>query len=547
MLRLMTIVLFSLFLQTSFAQNQRVKRIFKNNDTCNALQIFSALNNFPEYKRLYLLDEYRCIKEEKLQLKQGVTWFSFPRFESRDAQDNENTPYINPYQNKIYIPNGGHSNVSVVDFEADEPLELRAGEGNEPGITWISIPRHTRPNDPELTPTPIVFDQNNISGGYNWLNLRYNYIDFGSFENNFVDVEWNNNVWNYDNNIMTNIKSTRGYKLKLYPNDAKVLVLRGHLEYSSTQMQLVGNQLENWLGYWLYEEQSPFDAIPSDILEHLTYMKTQDWFCGKEYGEGSQNSYWVCGVILGKTNITLKYADMIILKSDDNISNFQWQYNSVNSNSEIKEKAQYFQYSEQQDYTPFFIELDSVDKPQEIGAFCNDSCIGATSVLPNDTIVLVPAYSDTVTNEITFREYYGGSKSKKPEIKEYFIKSRYGNNWKKGTVNIDKKQDFYHISFKEKWGKKSNNTESFITLIDVYPNPAKKNLTIGYRLLKTMNIFITLYDYTGKKIFETEFINNSAGNYKYNYNLEDKQVKSGIYIIKIAGNNESHIRKIAVN
>jgi len=89
----------------SFAQ-YNVGRTLKTNDTCQCLAASFQLNNMASfYNKWMLLDAFDCIDKEWL--------------------------FLNP------------------------------------GITWLSIPRHLRPDTAltELTPTSDVFAQGNVSGG----------------------------------------------------------------------------------------------------------------------------------------------------------------------------------------------------------------------------------------------------------------------------------------------------------------------------------------------------------------------------------------------
>ncbi|MFW6328078.1 MAG: hypothetical protein ACOC2F_07195, partial [Bacteroidota bacterium] len=116
-------------------------------------------------------------------------------------------PYFDPVDYKMYLPNGGHSNVSRQSFVLEEALQLR------PGITWLSFPRLPQRN-------------NNGYCGYNYVfadneNIIPNNLTYLELENvppewvYPVYLTWDNYGWNDDE--LDSINSSLGYKLKLQP------------------------------------------------------------------------------------------------------------------------------------------------------------------------------------------------------------------------------------------------------------------------------------------------------------------------------------------
>ncbi|MCD4773620.1 MAG: hypothetical protein K8R41_09605 [Bacteroidales bacterium] len=180
------------------------------------------------------------------------------------------------------------------------------------GYNWISIPRHNRPTAPDWTIIANVFNQNNFTDGYNYLKLLYLNAEYTPAS--IYTIEWFQN-WVYFPYIFDNkrIFSTRGYKLNLnQPENGNTLIMNGMVEDTNTSIQLYGGK-DNWVGYWLYESQWPFDAIPDNVLDELTKIKGQGWCCVKEwhYIEGNLVPYWICAVHEG--NVLLDYGDMVIL------------------------------------------------------------------------------------------------------------------------------------------------------------------------------------------------------------------------------------------
>ncbi len=509
---------------SGIAQNHRVTRIFKQTDTCLALQVINQTLPVSLSKSdfLYLMDDFKCIKAEMITLK--------------------------PYQNKIYLPNGAHSNVSVVSFEANEQLTLHNNNSGGKSITWLSIPRHLRNNPDGTTNTPVVFAENNFSNGYDSLFLEYDNINPEFHTDNLVHAYGNiNNSWSWDNPIMETINSTRGYKLEIYPNGPNKLTITGTLENQNTGITLIGpeneNWPENWVGYWLYQEQSPFDAIEPNQLDDLAIIKAQDWYCYRdETPVGSGQAPWICALNIGINAPRLKYGDMVILKSYNDISDFHWQNGTTPSPSEVKSATVHYQYEEQADYTAYLIEIDTANRPQEIGAFIGDSCIGATTVLPDDTLVLIRGYDKDTVGDVVFEEYYS-TKSSVPAITDYFVKIPGKQLWQKRTINNKEGKSHYLISFKRKKTVSPINDDNDFAL-KVYPNPAQNRLTVEYTTSGEVNTTLEVFDVTGKKIVKLQ--NRLTAGIHQNV-INTQHFINGIYLLRVSTGNQTAVKRFVVN
>jgi len=450
------------------------------------------------------------------------------------------TPYINPNTNHIYLPNGGHSNVSVVNFEVNEPMTLN------PGINWISIPRHSRTDDPSWTLIEDVFDQSNFTEGYNYLDLRH-WHTYENGEQMYI-AEWQEPDWSFDPpdlDDVTRIYSTRGYKLDLNQASFNTLILNGTVESSLTNINIYEDK-ENWVGYFIHQSQSPFDAIPAIILEDLTSIKAQGWHCRKrlENQEGEPVYFWVCAVYEG--DVALDYGDMVILSTDATHS-FQWQNSGTEPLKIDKEETEYYEYNEQSDYTSYFIELDTTENPQEIAAFIGDSCVGATTVFADDTLVLVPGYTEGISGDVVFEEYYGSQKSQKPTIKEYFVSDINTGLIKKRTINSTERQEYYFISFKD-YNEQISSTQTEQSFI-VYPNPVSNMLIINFSINAPAKVSISVCDTYGRQVATLLNEQKPIGTHAMQWNLTNSnntKVPNGLYLIKLKINDLVTSKKVLV-
>jgi len=469
---------------------------------------------------------------------------------------NLTTPYIDPYQNKIYLPNGGHSNVSVVNFEARETLTLHGGENG--GFTWLSVPRHLR-TDPDFTPTSVVFHKDNISGDLNSLLIDYNFIDQSMVaeEDNIISASWVPDLgWGEFVSGIENVYSTRGYTVTHLPNETKTLTMYGTVENPATGIDLYCKK-DNWIGYFLYEEQSVFDAL-ADIINQVYHIKGQYFNCyrynypvSSECNTGGGKSAtdyvpgtWICN---GRPNI--KYGDMIMVKPDNinTITNFQWNYAGNQPSNLLVPDVEYYTYEEKATYTTFVIELDTTTtNPTEIGAFVNDTCVGACGVTMQDSVIVLSAYlSDSPGDSVVFEEYLSSSKSSGSKIQDYLVYNTEKKRKEKRIVKTGEKQDIYIISFRPEDNETIVHNDD--TGFNIYPNPVAGILNIEYYLTKPAFVNISVYDGYGRLVTTLLNTEQLEGFGSIKWDVKKNMINKGLYIIKLKMDDNVISRKVVVN
>ncbi len=455
---------------------------------------------------------------------------------------------FDPLGNQVIIPNGTHGNVSVVSFVAKEPLLLR------PKITWLSIPRHKGNGGSGTWATSDVLNKNKFETPYNTLYEEYydakteapDQIPYKATYN----IDYTNN-WLFQSDL-ANTNSTRGYKLSLNPDDANILYMEGNTADPATSFALYCNK-ENWIGYFLYKDQSVFDALGT-TLDNIYLIKHQDYTCYRYHYPVSGNcntksttdyppGTWICD---GKP--VIRYGDMIIVKPDRDIQNFQWYQPQLQSNVANRPETSYYTYEEKTDYATMVIELDTTqDNPVEIGAFVNDTCIGSTAVLTNDSVVVLRAYLEGQSQDsVTFEEHYASRSVENRKISDYYVLNAEDYNPVKRTVKAGEKKDFYLISFRKKKSTK-NSLPDFI--FNVYPNPAHNTIHYRYVLPYTSDVNIAVYNVEGKQLAVIENNKMKSGVYMRICNLENllgTKPEKGLYIFKIITEKEMVIKKIII-
>ena len=132
-------------------------------------------------------------------------------------------------------------------------------------------------------------------------------------------IGFNNHHWT---NTQHQFTSPQGYKfiMKTTPSEnpnGYLLTTSGSLAPNTTPINLYRGY-DNWIGYFLTESQKMENAFGSEVMPHITSVKTQHWFWMKtEPANGDTTSIIKC-------NYTLNYGDMLIVSCDEDIT-FQWQ------------------------------------------------------------------------------------------------------------------------------------------------------------------------------------------------------------------------------
>ncbi len=434
--------------------------------------------------------------------------------------------------NKVYTPNGAKSIVSAFEF-SNELYRINDGEW-----AWLSFPR--------LNGNPAP---NQVLGGDRIIpdNYRIESELLAEIGGQEEISSYNGTFWPSTNIPL--IESPKGYKLKLLYNsqpEDKWLKLTGTLANPEETFLIVDNDYEeNWLGYYLPENQHPFDAFPADVLDELMWIKGQYWSCQREeWPDGTPSDIWFCAAHQGEVEI--KYGDMVMVESWADM-NFQWQRYGIPPQGAMIPEPDYFTYTEQADYTPLYVEMDTTENPLELGAFIGDTCVGATTVLVDDTTVLVPGYMEGMSGELTFQEY-NGNKSSTGIIKKYKVKNKRTGTWEERKISAREGQDYYFVSLKDK--KKNDRLINNEIFLSCFPNPAHSECIVEYQMDTPQFIHISVHDIFGNikdVIYEGS---SDAGYHQINWPLTGKngnKLTKGVYIIKLKSNGFKAQTKVIIS
>ncbi len=460
---------------------------------------------------------------------------------------NITTPYINPYTNTMYLPNGGHSSVSKVEFMPNEKLPL-----NNQEYDWLSFPRLNRAaNNP--VPVNDVLEDNIYPEDYESQSELLNIPPGGlnTIKNVYDGTHW------VPAPYLNDIQSTRGYKLHMnypipYP-EQRWLEMQGMVVDPSTPMPLYMGK-ENWVGYFLYKQQNIMDALGSTLYS-LDWVKAEDWFCWYAGPVRNPNDPvavydgWACD---NKVH-NIGYGQMVVLKAgyfDPSPIAFTWQGVGRSIVDTPKAGAEYFTYAETADYTPVVVLLDTTETISEIGVFVNDSCVGACTVLPEDTLVGIRAYLDGQPGDSLVFETYTNTKSTdREEIRTYYVFDPEKKRYEHRSIHLGERKGLYQISFKNQplveepaFGLLSN----FL----IYPNPASGQLMVVYELKEEVFVSLEVYDLFGRKVATLIQGIQPSGTRTFNWNLMQapgQRLMSGIYTLRMKAGTENMTKKVVIN
>ena len=459
-----------------------------------------------------------------------------------------NQPYFNPYNNKIYLPNGAHSKVSVLDFTPKEPLFLDLVSDKNKSENWLSFPRISENSNGDPPTVHQVLGATHIDpGDYNSGSELENVPpnDEGSDFDIYFKPNWPNGPY------IENIYSPRGYKLALnYTGQTGTqphLYLDGDVLPITESLTLWAEEKENWVGYWLYSSQDVFDALGS-ATDDVYEIHHQNWYCKKgtapfnpNGGSSQTQNEWYCD----KSTRILHYGDMVVLKSSDEISGFQWRLGGHRPYKIMPvEEPAYFTPTQQAAYTPLVVELDSASRQAlEIGAFVGDSCVGATVINTGDTIVVIRAYlENSPVDSVGFQFYYGTKSTAAEKLSHYFVWNDHLQQYIRRPLYSSERKSTHFISLKERKQQKEE-----ITLADrfqIWPNPASFELNYSLQLEKEELIKISLFDLAGKQLAVIHEGPLPGGSMQGNWDL--KHLKPGVYLVQCKAGDLMEMKKLII-
>jgi hypothetical protein len=426
----------------------------------------------------------------------------------------------------IDIPNGGFSSITRAGFAFDR-LHLKDK------ISWFSFPRLERDENNTVPAIPVLEKIRPLPSQIYMENLPLQEALPSLVYTTYINPGWDG--------ALTDIRSTFGYKHTTDNQYVTYQPMQGSILDPSTSITIYPGH-ENWVGYFRTWPQDPLDAL-APVLDNLTLIKHHDWACVKvtcpTMGPGQpEPTCWLCW---NKT--PLKYADMLILECSENTT-FQWGEEFSTENRELQ-TTEHFIYSETLDYTPIFIELDTIEQPVEMGAFIGEVCIGAAAVKSGDSTIMIRGYMpEDTSGVITFQQYYSSEKALPAIVDEYYVKNQETGIREKRTIDSRERKKFYQVSFKEETSTWSNPNP---LKLSYFPNPGPDSGILEYFLPEDSEVMFEIFDVYGRKLNTHIISKQAAGNFSTSWlelNLND--TAQGIFLIKMSACGNTVTTKIII-
>lgn len=323
-----------------------------------------------------------------------------------------------------------------------------------------------------------------------------------------------------------------GYKAIL--NSSSVMdTLHGYHVPLDRYVQIPEHTVENWIGYFLPETQTPQAAFGS-YLDELHYIQHKDWTMARTMVK--RGAPWVA---IGDS-VTLSYGDMVIVKrfAPPSVGQFQWA-RGFHTSRYVREIPEYFEFNIEPEYTAVFVQMDSLTTVQEIAIMSDAQCYGAAVV--NGDTVMIPAFISSLPegSELEIVAWDGAkSGANSIPIKLY---DQANDTYVHCRSFIKDTSDHYLI----KTGSTFDDIEVPPTLtlgIRNYPNPFNPSTTISYSVPDNGDVTITIYNAKGQLVNSLVNEYKNKGNYQVIWNGKDingNSVASGLYITRLVSGGET--------
>ena len=390
------------------------------------------------------------------------------------------------------------------------------------GWKWLSFPT-----------LDVVLDDADIAGVLLY-DIMYPVLssDLDNVEAETYTIEYNDQVEVWENDWRQFLR-TEGFKFHM--NNSATLDVCGFKEPDNTTISLAGNNVENWVGYWLEETQHVSDAF-SEYWdgESINFIQHQSW------SAVFWNNEWVYKMT-AEQQPTISYGDMVIVKSRTVISNFSWANDTFAVQRSAFPETEYFSFEEQAEYTPIYVELNEANLPQEIGAFVNGICIGAAVV--ENPLAQINAYTINPLGDVVL-ELYFNSRCTNETISKYNCGTFENPNIVNQQINTAEDTNAWFVSLR---GDSSIIPALEKVTLSNYPNPFNPTTTISYNIPKEGVVTLEIYNIKGQLVKQLVSGTQPEGYYDVVWNGKDdsgKQVSSGIYYYQITACGKSINKKM---
>jgi len=340
--------------------------------------------------------------------------------------------------------------------------------------------------------------------------------------------EDNNELFDYWSGT-ANLSSLKGYKI-YKPNDDAALFTRGlNCQYDS-DVSTAANA-DTWVGYYINETQTAEDALPSAVLNDCVKIQTQRWATSRATTSDPWSS--------DPDELYLNHTDMVVLNTTS-AHTFDWNYTRENTEPVIRPYAAHFEWEEEIDYLPIYVEFDPEDIPDEVAVYVAVECQGAEVVEELDCQICAYILFEESGQEIEFEFWYAGRGTK--ERKDSYQIHENGYPVVSNTLFTGQPGDFYTLSF-----NRGEVIEPVPYDFCCYPNPFNPETTVSFSLDELSEVEVVIYNVRGQKVRTLVDETFRPDDYRIAWKGNDDKghsVGSGVYFVKLKVDNKMFTNKV---
>jgi hypothetical protein len=399
---------------------------------------------------------------------------------------------------------------------------------------WISFPQLDRvSNDP--VDGPSLFESVTGAGGINFLEL----LKGNSFISHFDSA----NGWNPLN---FPIISTECVKIYFDTPNQVILPINGTIldrhdaaaSFDLISLDLSGTGFqENWIGYWLLDNQDPKDVFGAD-WDKVESIYAEDWYYRRLVDPRNGSAI---AVPSSKTR-PLEYGKGYIIKVNQDILGFRWGVTGINLPSYERKEVQNFIYESKPEYEVIDV-LDIPSDMTEIGVFDEDICIGAVAVQDSCEQILI--YPDTTSpgDPYQFQVISGKSIA---TIQNYSVYRDSEATFLNGEFGQSQPYSYHCVRLGDR-GEEQSIVPADLTVHGNYPNPFNLDTRIAYYLPSESNVEISVYNIKGQLVKSYNRGIEEVGDHFVHWDGKDSNYRdcaSGLYFCRISSGSQAIVHKM---
>jgi hypothetical protein len=335
------------------------------------------------------------------------------------------------------------------------------------------------------------------------------------------------NTWVNGNHIVT---PPQGFKCLANSETSFSTQVSGFSIPATTTFDINGGGVENWLGYFATNTQTPGQAF-AGYMNNLTMIKTQNWTMVR-----TKNTWTL------PPNATLHYGDLVIVKATTDIDDFAWASIGETASSSPT-PATLFDYVEEADYVPVYVSTED-ESAVEVGIYVDGECKGA-AVLEDGKAQICAYMLDAEEGADVELVYATGQRAPLQHTSQGYVYDPETGLTTPGNFTVHRGQEYY-IFADTREGTPPPPPAS--VSVSNSPNPFNPSTTVEYSLPADGRATLTIFNLRGQKVRTLFDQQSAAGVHRVEWNGQDDKgipVASGVYLISLrAGGQTAFVKSL---